>query len=664
MENQLLQFRQKFIEDAGELIDSLESDLMILEAKPNDNELIESVFRCMHTLKGVSSMYGFDNVAEITHQVENVYDLIRNNEIVVNQHIIQTTLNIADYIRTLLNADDSVLEKLQQIRQQLLDPITQILNDAGFNSQKIAKKKKSIQKEGQFCTWQIAFVPEESIIMRGINLISTFSDLFEMGSCQITQNEAFEETNKFIIFLYTDKLQQDIEDVLLFIIDDCKITKIGDFDIFDENSLEKHKTFEIKSDETQDKKSGDNLQEGEKKDKKKLAFNISEFKTNGKVKSRISVEAAKLDELMYLVSELITSNSQLVLASKNKVYNPIRPIFEKIDKLSKQFRNNTLNLRLVPLNGIVQKFQRLVHDLSLQQDKDIEMITQGTETELDKNTIDALADPLMHLIRNCIDHGIEMPETRKSQNKPEKGTVKITAYHSGSFVFIQVQDDGQGIDVEKIKQKAIEKKLISDDATLTDNEAFDLIFLPGFSTAESLTQLSGRGVGMDVVRRKITELRGQIEITSQKGLGTTFNIKLHQTITILDTMLFQIDDMYMLAPLIDIEECNLIDAKILESNKSTGTVPFHNKLIPYIDLYKLYGLKKPINNKLKLIVINKQENRFAIAADIIIGEHQAVLKTMGTHIKKQENIAGASILGDGNLAFLLDTNALQQLNRN
>jgi len=267
----------------------------------------------------------------------------------------------------------------------------------------------------------------------------------------------------------------------------------------------------------------------------------------------------------------------------------------------------------------------------------------------------------MHLVRNSIDHGIENPQERIKAGKLETGTITFKAQHSGNNIIISIADDGCGINEQKILKKAIEKGLITKDKKLSQQEIFDLIFLPGLSTVESLSEISGRGVGMDVVKKKITELRGEIKIVSKKGKGSKFIIQLQQTVSIIDTLLFQTDDMFFTVPISDIEKCTLIETDIIKSKEYTATVPYKNKLIPYINLYQLYDLQMPNTKRLKLIVINKEESCFAIAADTIIGEHQAVLKSLSKKMKKQENIAGVSILGDGNIAYLLDTTTLQKI---
>jgi len=659
MENQFMPYKERFIEDVTKLIDDMERDLMGLEKDAENSKLIESVFRHMHTLKGTSSMYGFDNVSNFTHRIESLYEFLREDKLDVTPDVIQISFLAADFIRKLIKDDDKVSAKNEQICNAIIQSVNQLIQQAGLTIENQTVRIKARYAASQNATWQINFAPDESIIGRNINLISSFKDLFALGDYHINKNEFSESDSQYFILLFTDKQYEAIEDALFFLLDYCKITKIADFDIFNSQALEAHELALKKTEPATYVKTNELNKLGELTDQIAGLSNPVEY-SNAGTNGRIGVEAAKLDELMYLVSELITTNSQLALSTKNKLYNPIRPLLEKVDKLSKLFRNNTLNLRLVPLNEMVLRFQRLVRDLSQQLGKQVEMITQGTETELDKSTIDALAEPLMHIIRNCIDHGIEIPEARVASGKGVKGVIKITAFHSGNFVFIQIQDDGNGINPEVIRLKAVEKGIIPADKPISQKEAFELIFLPGFSTAESLTQVSGRGVGMDIVKKKINELRAQIEINSEIGLGTLFTIKLHQTIAILDTMLFQNDDLFFLVPVSEVEVCLITDYNSFEEYKYKGAVPYNGQLISYIDLYEVFGLNKIKTRKVKIIVIRRQEQLFAVVADKIIGEHQAVLKSLGSKLKNQEFIAGASILGDGNLAYLLDLTSMMQ----
>jgi two-component system chemotaxis sensor kinase CheA len=686
MDEIFIQFRKKFIKEALSLIKNLEKSLMQLEDNSKDKEAIEKVFRFAHTLKGISGMYGFKKIAEYTHELETLFDCIQNETLSVNTEIIDLTLQSADHIKNLLFDFDFAKPENQSKQINLLEKLKQLDYIVNKEPENVTAIKKDHEKKTR--SWYIYFVADEQLIHRGVNILYLFHDLAEIGKFEIfkhhpgivseTENDSIDEWG---IFLTTEETKDTIKDIFIFVEDNYKLYKLSDENLFDEKpevEIPKPDTeslpFQIE--DLQQLKQTELIEiinrSFEEKTQKDVKEPQSENKSESSISDRIltqsiNVDTAKLDTLMHLVSDLVTSNEQLKLSFKNSDMNQMGMVVEKMEKLTKQFRNNTFSLRLIPVQENIFRFQRLIRDLSHKLKKQIKFEIEGGETELDKNILDKLTEPLMHLVRNSIDHGIELPEDRVLAGKSETGTIKFKTQHSGNHVIISIIDDGCGIDEQKIIEKALEKGVITVDKKLSQQEIFDIIFLPGFSTVESLTEISGRGVGMDVVKKKIMALQGEIKILSEKGKGTQFIIKLQQTVSIIDTMLFQINDMYFTVPLTDIEECNIISKSVLESKKYTGTVPFHNKLIPYVDLYELYNLEEVNTNKFNLLVINKQESRFAIAAHNIIGEHQAVLKSIGKLVKKQENIAGVSILGDGNLAFMLDITALQQVikkNRN
>ena len=680
MDDVFIKFRGKFIDEALSLVKNIEQSLIQLENNSSNKESIQKVFRFAHTLKGVSGMYGFNKIADYTHKLETLFDCIQSGTLSVNTAIIDLTLQSADHIKSLLSDFDFVKEENQINQVELLGKIN-LYVQGDINKQ--VTNVKSITKviESKTKSYYIHFTPDKGMLARGVRITNIFRDLAEVGSFEIFKHHAEvpikAETNipeTWGIFLSSVETIETIEDVFVFVEENYKLYKLSDNNLFDdlpntETSKLDHKNQTLHIEDLQQLSQPElikiihqSIEENETNTKNetkntniKTSTNIPEI-----LSQSINVDTQKIDTLMYLVSELVTSNAQLKLGFKNADMNQLKMVVENIEKLTKQFRDNTFSLRLTPVQENIFRFQRLVRDLSGQLNKQIKFEIEGGETELDKSILDKLTEPLMHLVRNSIDHGIETPEIRVAEGKPPTGLLKFAAQHSGNHIIISISDDGSGIDEQRILAKAIKKGIIKKGSTPTQQEIFDLVFLPGFSTAESLTEISGRGVGMDVVKKKITELKGEVRIISEKGKGTEFIIKLQQTVSIIDSLLFQANEMNFLVPLTDIEECSLVNKEVFDSKKTTNTVPFNNQLIPYIDLYKLYNLKKPDTKNLKLLVINKQNNRFAIAADEIIGEHQAVLKSMGKQVKKQENIAGASILGDGKLAFLLDISALQQ----
>ena len=670
----LEQFKAKFIEEAMALINDLEESLLDQEANAENSKNIQQIFRVMHTLKGVSSMYGFNHIGDIAHELESIFDLIRENKMELTDDIFDIVLKTVDHFRAILE-DETLENKTNKKRQQtLLEAISKILNNTEQNYRKESKEIKEHREAAEgMQTFYIIFNPSENLIFRGVNILRLFEELVELGEYKII-NHSFKEPgfddeteNAWGVYLVTDKGFDAIEDVFMFVQEDCRIVQVSDKNILNKKSFLSENQFEAIESEIEEDTSQTVEEEIKDDTAEEISLNNDEtekdsdtqvFKDVGRqLTSRISIDASKLDRLMYLVSELVTTKSQLNLAVETNDYNNLISIAEKIEDLSRNFRDNALDIRLVPVAEMVVPFKRLIRDLSKELGKEVKFTTQGIETELDKNVIDRLAEPILHILRNCVDHGIEMPEVRKTNNKTKFGTIKFTSFYSGANVFIQIQDDGAGIDPEKIKTKAIEKGIISSDEKLTEKEAYELLFMPGFSTAQQISEISGRGVGMDVVRRKINELRGEVEINSELGMGTFITIKLHQTLSIIDTLLLRVDDSHYLVPLSDVQFCDQMPHNELYKNQNRQ-VEFEEELIPFVSLRDLFKHENEYPVKEKMVIINKNDKRLAIVADKIVGEHQAVLKPLGGIFRSQEMLSGASMLGDGALALMLDTNKI------
>jgi len=652
----ILQFKNKYIEDAQDLLNKLDNDLIAFEKNPDDSECIERIFRVMHTLKGTSGMYGFDYIADITHDLESIFDLVRENMLKVTTDLFNLTLASVDHLRNLL--DDETLSTPQNIslHQKIKEQISKTLVVSGQISTNPKTEKKQSQNEIKTRTWQILFTPNEEIIKRAINILYTLSDLLNLGYYRIQEPDISMDIAFWSIFLVTEKPLKDIEDELIFVMDYCKILLVADFDIFKEDELNKRK-FGIE--EFPEYSNDDQNEQSENVGITISDVELKQAKTEKHTSNRINVDSAKLDHLMFLVSELVTTKSELMLSIELKNEERIIESAQKVDKLSKLLRDNALSIRLISLHELTMRFNRLVRDLSNALGKKVDFVTHGEDIELDKNIIDNISEPIMHLIRNCIDHGIETPEERIMANKSEIGIIKLFAFKAGNFVFIQISDDGKGIDKQKILAKAISMGIINGNTQLSDKQIYDLIFLPGFSTAESLTHVSGRGVGMDIVSKKIQDVRGEIQIDSEIGLGTSFTLKLQQTISIIDTLLVRSDNSKFAIPLEEVENCQLIDTDIIQ-NKQNKQIAYIEQLIPYISLREEFKYESQTPDKQKLIVINKQEKRFAVIVDEIIGEYQAVVKSIGTTFANIEFISGASLLGDGGIALLLDTEKLKK----
>jgi two-component system chemotaxis sensor kinase CheA len=379
---------------------------------------------------------------------------------------------------------------------------------------------------------------------------------------------------------------------------------------------------------------------------------VKSEKTKKKNNNHINVSTEKLDGLINIVSELVTFRSEFQHLLGDEKDTEITTAVEKLENLTLKLRDSAFNIRLVPLNILNVKLQRLIRSVSKELDKEIEFITEGLDTELDRSIITALEAPLMHIIRNSLDHGIESPEERIKRNKPKKGLLKLYSYNSGDHVFIQIQDDGNGIDFKKIKNKGIEKGLLSEGVEYSEKELINVMMSPGFSTASSLTTVSGRGVGMDVVKREINGMRGDVEISTEEGLGTIVTLRLPLTLTILDTLIVKVANEKYLIPINEVEYCyELTHQELFKNNRRL--VEYDEAFIPFVSLREFFAVKD-FPEKETVIIINKNDTRTAIVVDDILGQYQTVYKPLNDLIQDIDCFSGASILGDGSTALILN----------
>jgi two-component system chemotaxis sensor kinase CheA len=376
--------------------------------------------------------------------------------------------------------------------------------------------------------------------------------------------------------------------------------------------------------------------------------------------STIRVKHHKLDELVNLVGELVTLQLRLSQFSENNKSNELQLISERFERLTTDLRDNTMNLRMVPLSKTFNSFYRLVRDLSNELGKEVELDIQGAETELDKNVIESLKDPLIHIIRNSLDHGIELPEVREKSGKPGNALINITAEYSGANVLIKIADDGAGLNLKNIKEKAVEKGIITSDLEISERDIISLVFAPGFSTAEQTTNISGRGVGMDVVKKNIEKLRGTVEIESKENEGTTVAIKIPLTLAIIDGLLVKAGDNFYVINLAIVEECIDLTKEIKEKNNKKNVINLRNELIPFINLREFFEIDGNIPEIEQLVIIKSINNKIGIKVDNVLGQHQTVIKSVSSVFNNIEEVSGATILGNGEVALILDTNKITE----
>ena len=679
--------RQAFVEEAAELLSELEASLLELETDPDNSELIAKVFRALHTIKGSSAMFGYDEITMFTHDIENVYDHIRNGEIKINKEIIDLTLAARDQIGLMLSSSNGQGNVDEKVTKEIIESFRKIVNQYNFNAGKEAKEpehKPTIINEtvsGKHETYYIKFKPAENIFLTGTNPVMLLNELRELGRAFMlacyNDMPGFEYMNpekcyaSWEIILNTDKGTDAIKDVFIFVEDQCEIkiekidkeNKLGneeDFNdfkklVFDVAKVKKaeilHLLAEFESSTTQ------------------VQFNRVQNSVNKKIKeasethhendsaSSIRVSSEKLDELVNLVGELVTTQARLSQIAFNSTDLNIISLSEEVERITWSLRDSALNIRMLPIGTTFSKFKRLVRDLSKELGKQVELTTEGAETELDKTVIEKLNDPLIHIIRNSIDHGIEKPEERKAKGKSPTGTVRLSASQSGGNVLIKISDDGKGMNKERIKAKAIRTGLIPENTELSELELLSLIFAPGFSTAEKVTNVSGRGVGMDVVKKAIEALRGTVEISSGNS-GTTITLKLPLTLAIIDGLLVKIDNDYYVLPLSSVEECiELTEADIMKAH-GRHIVNVRGGIIPYINLRERFGITSPPPGIQQIVVAQINSNKVGFVVDQVIGQHQTVLKSLGRYYKNVDGVSGATIMGDGSVALILDINRL------
>ncbi len=671
-------FRAKFVEEASDLIDELEKVLLELESDKENPDLIQQTFRVMHSLKGGSAMFGFSKMDKFTHHLENIYDLIRNDKLKLNEEILNITLSSVDHLRNLLQEDDDADTTNQAQHELLLVKILEVIKkvegaegaDSGESDTAVAEVVQPLTKK-DYSTYYIGFIPKKEIFAFGTNPLYLVDELCELGEAKVYPRfDNLPEMGKlkadecyafWDIFLSTDMGINAISEVFIFADDQCDIVvrKLSETNLLQHDSfigiVEETISAQKKFDVDQLLLLSNDLEKVfNKKEESKQAKATAHVDSNI---SSIRVSSEKLDNLINWVSELVTIQARLSLFAQETDSAELTPIAEEVEKISRRLRDDVFSIRLIPIENMLTRFQRLVRELSQELNKEVAFKTEGTDTELDKNIIEVLADPIMHIIRNSIDHGIEDEETRRELGKPKRATVLVKAFYSGTNVIIQISDDGQGIDPEKIKNQAVLKGLISPDAELTDKECLDLLFMPGFSTAKKITKVSGRGVGMDVVKRKVNEIRGEVDIESEYKIGTTITIKLPLTLSIIDGLLVRIDDTKFVIPLSSVDKCYEFKHEVLE-NAVNQLIRTDDKEIAYINLRQLFEIEGDAPESEHVVVVQYGDTRIGLSVDNIIGQYQAVLKPLGRLYKDQQSISGATILGDGTVALVMDTNKL------
>lgn len=641
--------------EAGDLLDQIEQGLLDLGHRLDDRGLIDEVFRGLHTLKGSGAMFGFNALADFTHHCETAFDRVRKGLAPATQELVAVILSARDHMRALIEGDGAGLEStgaaiLAQL-QAAIDGASDVVPAAAAPA---APKG-----------WRLFFRLPAEAMANGTNPLMLLDELRDLGECRIVaRTDTIPPLADLVptechigwdVELRGDISRDDIDDVFIFVMDDMELTI---------------EPLEVEASDAPAAVPAETVADLPAGDLPATVQDSAVSRTSAKPAGEsVRVPAERLDELMDRVGELVIVQSrlsQLASGHGSAVGNELalRSISEEIERLAGELRDTMMVLRMVPVASLFSRFRRLVHDLARETGKTIELSTEGETTEVDKTMIERLADPMVHLIRNACDHGLEPPEDRLAAGKPAAGQVRLSAHQAGGEVLITIRDDGRGIDRVRVRAKAEAQGLIQPGQPISDHDLLQMIFHPGFSTAAQVTNLSGRGVGMDVVKRTIESLRGTIDITSAPGEGSTVVLRIPLTLAIIDGLLVRVGEGRYVIPLGAVEEC--LELSLEEDLRSRGRsfITLRDRLVPFLRLREIFDTGTRPDPHQKIVVIATGTERVGLVVDQIIGSHQTVIKSMSPLHRDVATFAGATILGDGGVALILDVAQLVMLGQN
>ncbi len=668
------QYSGIFMEESREHLQSMNDILMQLENSPDNMDYLNEIFRIAHTLKGMSATMGYSNMANLTHEMENILDDIRNRKIDVNIEVIDLLFECLDELERYVyniskhntegeNTSDMLIDKLKSLKSDSL-----ITNGALKKSQRGRKTLDESKDSDVVLNYYVANIIKKAInedyraflikvtldqkcmlkSARAYIVINTLEKIAEIihstPSIEDIEDEKFEYTFELVVISKYDKnlIHKEIGD----------ITEIEKIDYID---LEQGYEIDVIDDETRDDKVlVEQSKPGVEKKKDDISFRRS------RIGKTVRVDIDRLDNLMNLVSELIIVKTRLedIHDSEKQRMNEAT---EHLERITTSLHDAVMKVRMVPIERVFNRFPRMVRDLSRELNKEISLVMTGEETEVDRTVIDEIGDPLIHLLRNSIDHGIEDINTRILAKKPKAGTVNLSAYPDGNSVVIEVEDDGKGIDVEAIKAKAINKNLITlqQGQLMEDNEIVQLLFNPGFSTTDEISDLSGRGVGLDVVKTKIEALGGTVEVDTDIGKGSKFTIRLPLTLAIIQALLVVTGDETYAIPLNNIREISTIESSDIRRVQGNEVVLFRNATLPILRLSELLDVPNTDKNREEytIVIVRRGDKEAGIVVDELIGQQEIVIKSLGKLLLNTKGIAGATILGNGSIALIVDTNS-------
>lgn len=679
---ELNQYLEVFIDESKEHLQRVNEYLLELEKNPTDLQIVNEIFRSAHTLKGMSATMGYEDLASLTHQMENVLDGIRNQKIIVTPELFDVVFQAADDLEAMVNSIASggdgkrdvseIVRLLTLIESGQAVPMfdqnetavtlekSSTINNGGQSINQYDEFELTVlsqSKEQGFGSYEITIKLREDCLLKAARVYMIFDVLEKIGevikanpSVELLEDEKFDQ--QFTVTFVTKEPKDDIYVKIM------KVSEIESVEIFP-LSLENISMVGQKQPISSIEETASNDSNLQKENQTEV---VQKSQQAVKQSKTIRVNIERLDVLMNLFEELVIDRGRLEQISKDLNNGELNETVERMSRISGDLQNIILNMRMVPVETVFNRFPKMIRQLARDLNKKINLEIIGAETELDRTVIDEIGDPLVHLLRNAIDHGIETPEIRKQKGKNEEGTVVLKAYHSGNHVFIEIEDDGAGINRNRVLQKAVNKGIISEENAnkMTDKQAFELIFSSGFSTAEQISDISGRGVGLDVVKNTIESLGGSISIDSTDGKGSLFSIQLPLTLSIISVMLVEIQEEKYAIPLSSIIETAIIKRDEIMNAHNQKVIDYRGKVVPVIYLKEIFEVPGSVvdDQFYSIVIVRKGEKMAALVVDSFIGQQEVVLKSLGNYLTSVFAISGATILGDGQVALIIDCNAL------
>lgn len=705
------EFISIFLSEANEIVEGLENDLVLLEDNKSDEDLLNKIFRSAHTLKSSAGTVGFTTMSELNHVAENLLEKVRSGKLDVTPTMITVLLEFLDTVKIMLqniidgkgeadgvNNIESLKAKIKaiadgnEIDASVQTPTTSSAaptvkkeTSTSTQAQAIEEPEKKEESSSGSNVFHISMSFKATIFDNGIDPLMFLNDLRDIGtisnlkidSSNVPPISALEDPytcyTQFSLDISTNSTLEQVQNIFLFVIDDNDIN-ISDakVSVQKEDKIESQTETQVAEETKEEKsieetKSQEETKEEIKTEQAKPQTSAAKSQASSSVKvqapSTVRVDTRKLDSLMNLIGELVIAQSRIMqLTQSLDIDNGLKEAVSSMDRTSRQIQEEVMNIRMMPVGPIFNQFHRYVRDLNLELNKEVKLVLKGETTEIDKNMLEQLSDPLKHIIRNSMDHGIERTkEERIARGKPEFGTITMSAAHQEGHVVIEVSDDGNGLNKERIYNKAIEKGLLSKDGKYSDAEIYRTIFSPGLSTAEKITDISGRGVGMDVVRANVEKMKGKIEIKSEEGKGSTFIIKLPLTLAIIEGITFALGEQIYIMPLISIIEQMKVKNEQIKPFEGRGEmIKIRDEYLPLIRLHKVFEIDthiEDIDNGI-VVVVEAGYRRCAIFVDELLDQQQVVIKSLDSAFSKHSGISGGTILGDGRIALIIDIQGL------